>query len=286
MSPSRRAVLIGGLAALTAAGLGGAEAGVLPGRSRSGALPSGVPAVKPGRLVSGSFVSTARGGARTGWSIGYPPGADPDQLPVLITLHGRADSHRDSFERGLYLDRFLAEVVARGSAPFAIASVDGGAAEYWHPRRNTDPARMVIEEFLPLLKGQGLDTARVGLLGWSMGGYGALYLAGVLGSARVAVAIAESPAIWHQAGQSAAGAFDDAEDFDRHSIFGRLALLDGIALRLDCGASDGFAPVTRDLRAALVPTPAGGIEPGGHDVGYWRSQAAAQLRYAAAKLTG
>jgi hypothetical protein len=94
------------------------------------------------------------------------------------------------------------------------------------------------------------------------------------------VAVAESPAIWHQAGQSAAGAFDDASDFDAHSIFGHLALLHAIPLRIDCGASDGFAPVTRDLRAALTPTPAGGIEPGGHDASYWRSQAGAQLRFA------
>lgn len=287
MSPSRRAVLIGGFAGLALAGLGGVETGTLPVREWASriALPNGVPAAKAGRLVSGSFVSAARGGARTGWSICYPPGAGSTRLPVLITLHGRGGSHGDSFGGSLHLDRYLADAVARGCAPFAIASVDGGAAEYWHPRLASDPARMVIEEFLPLLEARGLATERFGFLGWSMGGYGALYLAGRLGASRVAVAIAESPAVWRQAGQSAAGAFDDAEDFDKHSIFGRLNLLDGVALRLDCGASDGFAPITRELRAALSPTPAGGIEPGGHDAGYWRSQAPAQLRYAAEKLT-
>ncbi|HEX8769090.1 MAG TPA: alpha/beta hydrolase, partial [Jatrophihabitans sp.] len=80
--------------------------------------------------------------------------------------------------------------------------------------------------------------------------------------------------------------FDDAEDFAEDAIFGRTGLLAGIPLRLDCGAADGFAPVTRELRAALHPTPAGGIEPGGHDAGYWRSQAAAQLRFAASHLAG
>jgi enterochelin esterase-like enzyme len=283
--PARRTVLLGGLGALAAAaaGLGAEQAGVLPGRRR-GALPHGVPATEPGRLVSGSFVSAARHGARTSWTVAYPPGPDRDGLPVLVSLHGRGGTHRDSFAGSLQLHRFLAEAIRQGSPPFAIASVDGGDHEYWHPRRDTDPAGMVIEEFLPLLGKRGLDTGRVGLLGWSMGGYGALYLAGRLGRQRAAVAIAESPAIWHQAGQSAAGAFDDAEDFDKHAIFGRLQLLDGIALRLDCGASDGFAPVTRDLRAALSPAPAGGIEPGGHDAEYWRSQAAAQLRFAADHL--
>ena len=39
---------------------------------------------------------------------------------------------------------------------------------------------MVLHEFLPLLDAaRGLDvTDRIGLLGWSMGGYGALRLAG------------------------------------------------------------------------------------------------------------
>ena len=40
-----------------------------------------------------------------------------------------------------------------------------------------------------------------------------------------------------------------------------------------------FAPITRDLRARIHPTPAGGIEPGEHDSSYWRRQAPAQLRF-------
>lgn len=291
MAPTRRTVLLGGLGVLATAvaGLGGLEVGLSSGRERldriTDRVPAGVPTHDPGRLVTGSFVSAARRGTPTSWSLAYPPGHDRVGLPVLVALHGRGGDYWDAFAGSLHLDRFLAAAVADGSAPFTIASVDGGDHEYWHPRRDTDPAGMVIEEFLPLLARRGVDTTRIGLLGWSMGGYGALYLAGQLGSQRTAVAIAESPAIWRQAGQSAEGAFDDAEDFDAHAIFGRTSLLDGIPLRLDCGAEDGFAPVTRDLRAALSPTPAGGIEPGGHDVGYWRSQAAAQLRFAAAHLT-
>jgi len=274
-------VLLGGVGALATAAAGLTAARLLPDRDR---LPDGVPATTPGRLVSGSFTSAARHGARTGWTVAYPPGPARDHLPVLISLHGRGGSHRDSFAGSLQLHRYLADAVAHGSAPFALAAVDGGDHEYWHPRRDTDPAALVIDEFLPLLGRRGLDTTRVGLLGWSMGGYGALYLAGRLGRSKVAVAVAESPAVWHRAGQSADGAFDDADDFDSHAIFGRLELLDGIPLRLDCGASDGFAAVTRDLRAALSPTPAGGISPGGHDAGYWRSQAAAQLRFVAGQL--
>jgi enterochelin esterase-like enzyme len=236
-----------------------------------------------GTWVHGSFASRRRGGTQTGWAVLYPPGHDRARLPVLVALHGRGGHYGDTYA-SLHLDRFLADTVAAGTPPFAIASVDGGDHEYWHPRQGTDPAGMVVHEFLPLLADHGLRVHRVGLLGWSMGGYGALYLAGVLGAARCAAAVAESPAIWHHGYQSVEGAFDNAADFDRHAIFGRQPLMRGIELRIDCGAADGFAPVTRDLRATISPTPAGGIEPGGHDAAYWRGQAPAQLAFVGRNL--
>lgn len=264
---SRRAVLLGGLAAASGMALAGC------GRDDPTA----------GTWTHGSFVSARRGGIRTGWAILYPPGHDRAPLPVVVVLHGRGADHTTAY-RSLHMDEALARVVADGTPPFALATVDGGDHDYWHPRRTGDPAAMVTTEFLPLLRRRGLDVRRIGLLGWSMGGYGALYLATVLTRARCAVAVAESPAIWRYSAQSAAGAFDDAADFDRHAIFGRQRLLAGIALRIDCGAGDGFAPVTRELRASLSPTPAGGIEPGGHDAAYWRSQAPAQLAFAGRHL--
>jgi S-formylglutathione hydrolase FrmB len=265
---SRRVALLGGL--------GLALAGCSSG------LPAGVPSTSPGRMDGGTFRSSYRR-TSVGWSVSYPPGHD-GPLPVLVVLHGRGGDHSDAFGGSLHLDRYQAQAVRQGERPYAIASVDGGDHEYWHPRRNSDPAGMVIHEFLPLLGRLSLDVGRIGLMGYSMGGYGALYLATVLRRQRVAVVVAESPAIWHHGYQSVEGAFDDAADFDAHSIWGRQRRLHGIALRIDCGASDGFAPVTRDLRASLRPTPAGGIEPGGHDSVYWRRQAPAQLRFVARHL--
>ncbi len=288
---TRRRFLIGAggvIVAAAAATLGVAE-GLLPGRDTLdqvlGVLPSGVPATKPGPAESGEFASAARHGATTGWTISHPPGPIRPGRAVLVVLHGRGADHRDAFGASLNLDRFQAQLIADGAPPFAIASVDGGDHGYWHPRTDGDPAAMVLTEFVPLLARHGLDTSRLGFLGWSMGGYGSLYLAGLVGAARCRAVVAESPAVWHTAGETAAGAFDSAQDFAEHGIFTRLTALRGIDLRIDCGASDGFAPVTRDLRAALNPTPAGGIEPGAHDADYWRSQAHAQLAWVAAHLS-
>ena len=270
---SRRAALL--------AGLGFAMAACTSG------LPDGVPRVSTGKTVYGSFRSRYRH-TEVGWAVSYPPGHSglhsglpSGRLPVLVFLHMRGGNHDDAFGASLHLDHYLADAVDHGVRPFAIAAVDGGDHEYWHPRRDTDPAGMVVHEFLPLLARQGLAVGRIGLMGASMGGYGTLYLAERLGRARVAVAVAESPAIWQEAAQTVEGAFDDAADFAAHTIFGRrrLARLEGIALRIDCGAQDGFAPITRDLRARIHPTPAGGIEPGEHDSSYWRRQAPAQLRF-------
>jgi enterochelin esterase-like enzyme len=269
MAITRRQLLVGA-AGLAGAGIA-AKALIGPSYDYSGTV----------RI--GTFTSAARQGVATSWTINWPPGYSGAALRPLIVLHGRGGDHTSAYN-SLHLDSHLASIVDNGRAPFALASVDGGDHSYWHPRADGDAAAMVTDEFLPLLSRHGLDTSKVGLLGWSMGGYGALYLASLLRDPRVGVAVAESPAIWHQAAQSVAGAFDNAADFNAHQLWGRQSALEKIPLRIDCGGSDGFAPVTRDLRASLHPTPAGGIESGGHDVSYWRSQATAQLTFVSQHL--
>jgi S-formylglutathione hydrolase FrmB len=274
-------VLLGGAGVLVL-GTGAAVAAGYESHHRTPPLRA-APDVAPGQVTSGSFASEHTG-TTVGWSIGYPPGAAKSGLPVLVSLHGRGADHRTTF-RELAMQNYLAAYVNDGGTPFAIASVDGGDHSYWHPRKYGDAAAMVMDEFLPMLAEHGLRTTRIVLYGWSMGGYGAMYLASRLGPGRVAACVAESPAIWHKAGQSAPGAFDDADDFNAHSLWTRIGALEQVPLKIDCGSSDGFAPVTRDLRAALSPTPAGGIAPGGHDYDFWRSQAAPSIAFAGSKLT-
>ena len=102
---------------------------------------------------------------------------------------------------------------------------------------------MVLDEFLPLLAEQGLDTSRVAFLGWSMGGYGAMLLGARLGAGRTAGICAVSPALWTSSGAAAPGAFDGAEDYAANSVWG-LGALNGIPLRIDCGDDDPFASAT------------------------------------------
>ena len=283
---SRRTVLIGGIGVVAAgaAGMAGVEAGLIPGRSTLHSLlglngtAGDVPEATPGPAVSGSFVSAARDGVDVGWTISYPPGASAgDALPVVVALHGYSGDHTTAFA-SLGFDRFQ----AAAKSPFAIASVDGGDG-YWHPRRSGgDSGAMVTDEFLPLLAEHGLQTDRVGFTGWSMGGYGALLLGSQLGPDRVWGIVAQSPAMWVDAAHSPDGAFDDAADYAAHDLAGRQAELDGIPVRIDCGTGDGFYSVVRDYVGGFTIPPAGGFEPGGHDVGYWRRVAPAEFEFLAA----
>ena len=243
------------------------------------------PAAAPGPVVSGSFVSAKRGNVATGYTIAYPPGSHRNPLPVLVVLHADKASHTSAFT-DLHLQHYLAAGVAAGVPPFAIASVDGGSGTFWHKRTKTDPAGMVIDEFLPLLANLGLDTRRIGLFGWSSGGYGALYLASLLGRTRVASAGAESPAVWQRYSDAQSGAFDGASDFAANTIFARLPQLSGIPLRIDVATKDTYRAGGTALRAALHPTPEGGVEPGYGDLGFWLRNVPAQLAFAGSHLAG
>lgn len=217
----------------------------------------------------------------TNWIIARPPGQTEPLRPVIL-LHGKDSNAHTVMSMGA--EQFLADAVAAGVPPFALAAVDGGNG-YWHRRASGDDSgAMVLDEFIPLLAEQGLDTSRVGFLGWSMGGYGALLLGSRLGAGRTAAICAVSPALWTSPGASAPGAFDGAEDYAANSVWG-LAALNGIPLRIDCGYDDPFYSATDQFIAQLPTPPAGGFSTGGHNAGYWSSQLSPELIWAAPLLT-
>jgi enterochelin esterase-like enzyme len=239
-----------------------------------------IPPVKAGGIVTGAFNSAARKGRRVRWAVAYPPGSATDAvLPVALVLHGRNDNFANAFG-GHALDRFLADAVHRGTPPFALAAMDGGDHTYWHRRADgDDPQRMLVEEFLPMLRSRGLRTQRIGLSGWSMGGYGALLLAERLGSPGCAAVAVDSPALWLQAGDTAPGAFDGAADYARNDPYAGRSRLAGVPVRIAIGTSDPFYVATKAFVAGLTPRPATDFSVGGHTLSFWRHSAPAQLRF-------
>jgi S-formylglutathione hydrolase FrmB len=232
-------------------------------------------------MVTGSFVSAARGGVSTNWAIARPPGQTKTLRPV-IALHGKGSDASTVMAGGV--EQGLAQAVNAGLPPFAVVAVDGGGG-YWHKRASgEDAGAMVLSELIPMLDGQGLDTSRLAFLGWSMGGYGALLLGGRLGPAHTAAICAVSPALWLSSGAAAPGAFDGPDDFAANSVFGMPALA-SIPIRVDCGDSDPFYGATKQFIAQLPNPPAGGFSPGGHNGEFWSSQLPAELMWMAPLLT-
>lgn len=233
-------------------------------------------------MSTGSFVSVARAGKMTNWAIARPPGQTQALRPV-IALHGLGGSAASVMDGGV--EQGLAQAVNAGLPPFAVVSVDGGSS-YWHQRASgEDAGAMVLNELIPLLDTQRLDTSRVAFLGWSMGGYGALLLGSRLGPTRTAAICAVSPALWLSAGSVAPGSFDGPDDWSANSVFG-LPALGSIPIRVDCGNSDPFYAATKQFVAQLPHPPAGGFSPGGHNGGFWSAQLPAELTWIAPLLTG
>jgi dienelactone hydrolase len=258
--PTRRTLLaggLGGLAALAGCGL------------RTEAAPSSV------RTETHSFLSRARGGVRTTWSLLRPAG--DAELPVVVALHGLHQDHA-------YLHAVGADAaLAHAGVPFALVAPDGGTS-YWHPHDGEDAGAMVTEELLPRLADHGLRTDRIGLIGWSMGGYGALRLAGLLGPSRVAGVAAVSPALWTDARSASRSGFDDAAEYRRYSVMHDQHRLDGIRVRVDCGRTDPFADAVRIYRDGFAHRPSGGFSFGNHDRGYWRRVLPEELRFLGSTL--
>ena len=201
------------------------------------------PASAAPTYVDGSFVSAARGGVATNWAIARPPGQTATLRPI-IALHGKGQNAASVMAGGV--EQGLAQAVAAGIPPVAVVAVDGGGG-YWHDRASgEDSGAMVLNELIPMLASQGLDTSRIGFLGWSMGGYGALLLGARLGAARTAAICAVSPALWTSSGATAPGAFDGADDYAANSVWG-LPALNSIPIRMQARSPSAIPSMTLSM---------------------------------------
>jgi pimeloyl-ACP methyl ester carboxylesterase len=212
------------------------------------------------------------------WHLARPASARSGGTlqPLVVALHGHGGDARWPFD-ALHLERHVL------TAGLAVASVDGGDF-YWHGRRSgIDTGRLVSQDLLTLLGRMGLAVQRIGLIGWSMGGYGALLQASRLGPRRVAGVVAASAALWQSAGDSAPGAFDDLDDFVRNDVFAARGKLRGIPVRIDCGRDDPFITANRAFARGL-PGVAATFDDGAHTEEYWSAHGGAQLAWLSARL--
>ena len=297
---TRRRVLaygLGGAVGTTLAGLELVARGVLPGRHVLDEL-TGSCAVagpneifsEPGPSHSGRFFSAARG-REVGYTIAYPPGHAPgSELALGVVLHGFGGDHSSGLGE-LSLARALAARTLGEPAlpPVALAAVDGGGL-YWNPHPGDDPMAMIVRELIPRCRrlGLGRPPHRIGAIGTSMGGYGAILLAEKHPRLVSAVA-AISPAVWiayDQARAANAGAYASARDFAQDDVITHTSALKHTPVRIASGSDDPFHPGVVALSHALPATAVVEITPGCHDASFFASQRPASLAFLARHIAG
>jgi enterochelin esterase-like enzyme len=290
-------LLGGAIAATIGASVAGVELvlhDVIPGHQALNRLDGNCSAPAPpaapratGPSSSDQLQSVARHRA-VGYTIAYPPGHGPgDPLPLVVVLHGYGADHANALS-GVSLAQAAAMLVdGQPLAPMALVSVDGGNG-YWHARPGDDPMGMVVDELIPLCQARGLgsSTLGIGVLGTSMGGYGALLLAERRPDLVRAVA-AISPALWKtysQAHDANAGAFTSAGDFAANDVIANAKALTPTPVRVASGESDPFRPGVKALVNALPPGAVVEIGNGCHDGPFFAFQQPPSLAFLAKHL--
>lgn len=215
-----------------------------------------------------------------------PAGATPNPAgtPVLVCLPGRGRAPSAVLEGGLHFGDHVADaIVKRGVTPFAVAAVQASDT-YWHRRAAGDDAMaMLFDEFIPFLRDEHGLSGPVAVMGWSMGGYGALRAA-ELHPQQFCAVCGVSAALWRSFDDGVGDAFDSAADYAAHDVSADAAALSGLAVRVDCGLQDPFYQADKAFAEALPRPPAGGFSPGGHNDDYWSRVAPAEIDWLGDKL--
>jgi len=292
------AVGLGGAAAVLAGGVAGVELvsrGVLPGKAVldriDGACSVPVPplAYAPlGPSFSGTFSSRARR-RRVGYTLAYPSGHRPGaELPLVVMLHGFGGNHTDALAGMSPAQAVALRAGGTALAPMAMVTVDGGGG-YWNPHPGDDPMAMVITELIPRCQraGLGRPPQPIGVMGISMGGYGALLLA-EKHPLLIAAAAAISPAIWTSYAQAHAanpGAYASAAAFHASDAITHAAALARTPVRVASGYDDPFHPGVQALAKALPPGAVVDFAPGCHTGPFFLQQEPPSLTFLASHLT-
>lgn len=217
-----------------------------------------------------------------------PEGSSGRGRGLLVFLHGRGGDEDAELDEPMF-----AALRRLGARAPVIVFPNGGEGSYWHDRRTGQWGRYVLGEVIPeALRRSHADARRVAVGGISMGGFGAYDLAR-LDPQRFCAVGGHSPALWVDGGESAPGAFDDAQDFARHDVIGAVrgapTTFRPLRVWLDAGTGDPFDKGDRAFAAALQ---SGGAPvtvhrfPGGHTHDYWESHWRDYLPFYAAALAG
>ena len=289
---------LGGTAFVVVAGAAGFELvshGVLPGQQKldelDGACSVASPALTfsaPGPAMSGSFDSKARN-RTVGYTIAYPPGHDQGtSLPLIVMLHGFGGNHTNAVAGMTPAQAIALHVDGHTLPPMAMATVDGGGG-YWNPHPGDNPMAMVVDELIPMCQklGLGIPPQRIGTMGISMGGYGAILLAEMYPGLISAVA-AISPAIWTNYGEARnanPGAYASADSFRSHDVVAHVGTLAKKPIRIASGSDDPFHSGVVALSERLPASSTVVIVAGCHTDPFFVSQQPPSLQFLGQHLT-
>lgn len=279
-------------AAVVGGGVGATELvshGVLPGKQILDQLDGACSVPSPptefttlGPSKSGTFFSRAR--RRTvGYTLAFPPDHHfGDTVPLVVMLHAFGGNHANALTGMTPQQAVALRVDGVPLAPMAMVTVDGGNG-YWNPHPGDDPMSMVMDEVIPMCRamGAGRPPHPVGVMGISMGGYGALLLGEKFPQTIRAVA-AISPAVWtsyRQARDVNPGAYASAADFDACDVVTHARDLSGTPVRIASGVDDPFHPGVVALARALPPQAVVVISKGCHTGPFFTSQEAPSLQF-------
>jgi putative tributyrin esterase len=256
---------------------------------------------------SASFASAALG-REVRYVVDLPTSYDSAQArryPVVYALHGLFEG--PGFWDGRGLARILAELRAAGLHEFLVVAVDGGNSFFVNAKggRYQDMVEQDLLAHVEATYRVAPGRAGRGLLGISMGGYGALNMAFKDPGLAAAVAT-HSAMLLEQAPSAEAGArrgqmsaffsvFGDPIDMElwrANDPLARARSLDpksAPALYLDCGAEDryGLASGHRDLHRILDERGVAHsfeLPPGDHGYEFVRARLEKSLRFLGERL--
>ena len=204
-----------------------------------------------------------------------------ERCPAIYLLHG----YHCSPETWLSIKPDLPDLADRMGVAFVLP--DGGVSWYWDSPLQADSRyeTFVCAELIAYTDAHYPTAAqreRRAITGFSMGGHGALWCAirhtdvfGAAGSSSGGVDIRPFPQNWEMARQLGEMAANKAT-WDAHTVVNQIQSLHNgdLALIIDCGESDFFLEVNKDLHTRLLAL---GIDhdfitrPGEHQGWYWHN---------------